>query len=304
MIRTFTGKNSFALQAELKELIKNAQKLGGDFAIEKIDASESDVDTILQAVQSLPFLSPSKLVIISSFQSNPILLERIVELVERTADGVDVVLVEPGLDKRKSYYKQLQKLTELKEFTDPKPQDLPNWLVKYAKEQGSSLSTSDAMYLVDRVGSSQQLLAREVEKLALSGEKISRESIDKLTDRSIQSTIFSLLDASFAGDRNKAIKIYREQRQARVEPQYIISMLTWQLMALAQAVFAQPQTESVLVAAGQSPFTARKSLNLAKNTTKAQIKKMINDLSELDLQTKTSADADAGIELFLIEITS
>jgi DNA polymerase III delta subunit len=136
------------------------------------------------------------------------------------------------------------------------------------------------------------------------GDKIMRTDIDKLTDQSVQSTIFSLLDAAFAGDSKKAISMYREQRSMRIEPQYIIAMLTWQLTALAQAVFAQPQTESTIVAAGQSPYSARKSLTLAKKISKAQAKKMIKDLSELDLQTKTNVDADAGLELYLLELTS
>lgn len=304
MVRMFTGKNSFGLQEKLHADIDEFEKEVGELGIERFDASESDVNTILQAVQSLPFLVPKKLVIVTQVQSNTALLDRIHEVVDRTADGVEVILVEPNLDKRKTSYKELQKLTTLTDFSEPSHDELPKWLVNYASKQGSELSHPDATYLIDRAGAGQQQLAREVEKLALVGEHITRKAIDALTDRSIQSTIFSLLDAAFAGDSKKAVQLYREQRQARIEPQYIIAMLTWQLTNLAQAVYANPKTESTLVSAGQSPFTARKSLGLAKHVSKSSIKKMITDLSELDVLTKTSADADAGLELFLIEITS
>ncbi len=303
MIQTLTGKNSYALQKELRQIIADTTAEVGELGIERFDASDSNVDSILLAVQSLPFLVPKKLVVVTQLQSNSALLDRIAELVERTADGVEVVLVEPQLDKRKSSFKELQKLTKLTDFSEPRPQELPTWIVNYAREVGTEISSADATYLVERVGASQQQLAREVEKLALVGDKVSRADIDALTDQSVQSTIFSLLDAAFSGNKSKAIQLYREQRQMRVEPQYIIAMLTWQLTSLAQAVFADPQTESTLVAAGQSPYAARKGLSLAKKTSKSQIKKMIRDLSELDLQTKTSADADAGLELYLLELT-
>ncbi|MCA9328501.1 DNA polymerase III subunit delta, partial [Candidatus Saccharibacteria bacterium] len=264
MIWTLTGKNSFALQAELRSLITQVQDEVGDLGIERFDASEVDATTVLQAVQSLPFLVAKKLVVVSSLQSNAELLDRIAELVDRTADGVEVVLVEPALDKRKSSYRDLKKLTNLTEFNEPSPQELPGWLVAYAKEQGSTLSSQDASYLVERVGANQQQLAREVEKLALAGD-ITKESINALTEQSVQSTIFSLLDAAFSGNSERALAVYREQRRARVEPQYILVMLTWQLTNLTQAVYADPQTESTLITAGQSPFTARKSLQLAKH---------------------------------------
>lgn len=302
MIRTLTGKNSFALQAALDKLVDGVMTEAGEFGIERFDASEAVADTLLQAVQSLPFLASKKLVIITNIQANGALMERLGELVERTAENVDVALVEPALDKRKATYKTLQKLTELTEFTEPKPQDLPAWAVDYAKEQGAVLSRSDASFLVERVGANQQLLAREIEKLSLYAQEIDKRTIELLTDQSVQSTIFSLLDAAFAGNSKKAVKLYREQRRARVEPQYIIAMLTWQLQALAAAVFAEPQTEATLVAGGQSPFTARKSLALARRVSKPAVRKMIVSLSELDAQIKTSADPDAGLELYLLSL--
>ncbi|MDO8266178.1 MAG: DNA polymerase III subunit delta [Candidatus Saccharibacteria bacterium] len=302
MVRTFTGKNSFTLHASLKEIVSDFLKKSGDFAVEKIDASETDVDSLLQSVQSLPFLSPEKLVVISNIQSNNTLMDRLEDLIDRTAEGVEVILVEPSLDKRKAGYKILQKNTELRDFKEPNPQDLPVWAVEAAKKNGANISRSDANFLVERVGANQQLLINEIQKLSLYNPDIDRHSIELLTDQSLQSTIFTLVDAAFAKNPKKAIELYREQRIARIDPHYIIAMLTWQLQALAQAVFAEEKTESHLVSLGQSPYTARKSIALSKKISKADMKKMIVDLSELDAQIKTNTDPDSALELYLLNL--
>jgi DNA polymerase-3 subunit delta len=302
MVRTFTGKNSFALASALKQIISDYDKEVGSLGIERFDASETEVDTLLQAVQSLPFLSPKKLIVVHSIQSNTALMDRIEEFVERVSDGVEVVFVDPNLDKRKSSYKTLQKLTALQDFKEVDGRNLPAWLLEYAKGLGADISTRDAQYLVNRVGSNQQQLAREIEKLTSYNPKISQKTIDVLTDQSAQSTIFSLLEAVFSGNTKRAIDLYREQRSLQLEPQYILAMFVWQLHTIAQAVFAESKTEASLVTSGQSPYTAQKSLHLAKAISRVRMKKMITDLSELDAQIKSSVDADTAIELYILSI--
>ncbi len=302
MVRTFTGKNSYALSAELKALNSTYLAEAGDFAVERIDASDSETNDILQAVQSLPFLSPKKLVIITNIQNNNGLCDRVSELVDRVAEGVEVIVVDPSPDKRKTYFKQLQKLTKVQNFVEQQPHDLSVWVKDLAKKLGAEISGADASYLVERVGANQQMLSVEIEKLSLYSSKIDKKSIELLTDQSMQSNIFSLLDSAFSGDSKRAVKLYREQRAARIDPHYILAMLVWQLHAIALAVHANPQTESTLISAGQSPFTAKKSIAIAKRITKQKFKKMVVELSELDAQIKTNSDADSGIELYLLNI--
>lgn len=304
MITTVTGKNAYALKAALKSTVGLAYKELGDMGIEKIDAQEADADTILQAVQSLPFLVPRKLVIVQNAQSNTELMNRIEEVIDRAADEVDVLLVGPSFDKRKSYFNILKKHTTLQEYNELKQFELPDFLVKEATKLGVTITKADAGYLVDRVGPDQMVLVSEIRKIAITTDTITRQGIDLHTEKSPQSNIFDMLDAAFSGNSKRAIELYREQRKMRVEPQYIIAMLTWQLNNLALAVFASPQSESTLTAAGQSPYAARKSLNLAKSTSKEAVKRYIADLTRVDVDIKTSAEADSALELYLLSLSS
>ncbi|MCP3704289.1 MAG: hypothetical protein GY954_15345 [Alteromonas sp.] len=138
--------------------------------------------------------------------------------------------------------------------------------------------------------------------MSLRTDKINRDIIDELTEPNPQSTIFEMLDAAFSGKKGRALQLYREQRKKRIEPQYVIAMLSWQLHNLALAAFADPATEQTLVTAGQSPFAARKSLNLARKISRADIRRYIQDLAGVDVQIKTSAEPDAALELYLMNI--
>ena len=304
MITVLTGKNDYALRAALDEILSKAEKEIGDIGIEKIDAAESEVDVILQSVQSLPFLAPSKLVVIYNAQSNQQLLDRIEEVIDRTVDEVQAVLVGPVFDKRKNAFKILKKRAAVHEFNELKPFETPKWVQTEAQRLGLKISTQDATYLVDRIGTHQMTLSNELRKMGIVHSEITRQVIDKLTEPNPQSNIFELLDAAFSGQKDRAITLYREQRKQRVEPQYIVAMLTWQLHNLAMAVFAQPQNETTLATAGQSPFTARKSLNLAQKITKNQLKTYIDDLAQIDVSIKTSADADSALELYLLKLAT
>lgn len=305
MVIVLTGKNAYALKATLDGIVSTARKDIGDIGIEKIDANEADIDTILQSVQSLPFLAPSKLVVVQNAQSNQALMDRVEEVIERTADEVKVVLVGPVFDKRKSTWNVLKKRADdVQEFSDMKPFELPKWVVEQAKGNGATINARDAAYLVDRVGPDQMMLASELKKLSINAAAIDRSAIDELTEQNPQSTIFEMLDAAFSGNKARAVELYRDQRKKRVEPHYIVAMLMWQLHALALAVFADPATEQTLVAAGQSPFSARKSLNLARKIRRSDVKKFINDLAELDVNIKTSAEPDSALELYLLSLTT
>jgi DNA polymerase-3 subunit delta len=302
MIQTLLGKNSYALQTYVRDQIDQVIARAGDFAVERLDASEVEVDTILQAVQSLPFLASEKLVIVTSVQANGLLMDRLDELIDRTAENVHVLLVEPSLDKRKSAFKLLKQKTTLKEFSELDSRLLSQWVRDELKQKDVSISSADASYLVERVGTNQQLIASELDKLTLYGNQITRDVIDKLTEQSLQSTIFELLDAAFSGRHAQAIKLYREQRAARVDPHYILAMLTWQLHAIGVAVHAPARTDQALIAAGIAPYTAKKVLALTQSMSKADYKQIVTALTELDAQIKTSVDADAGIELFLLSL--
>jgi len=305
MVITISGNNHFLLQKELNNLVADFVSKNGDLALEKIDGEEAEFERISEAIQSLPFLANKKMVVLRSPGAQKQFAEQIEELLQSIPDTTQVIIIEPKLDKRLVYYKVLKSKTDFREFVELDGQILSKWLVQEALDTGGKLSVIDANYLVERVGASQQLLASELEKLLNYNPNITKETIDLLTDPTPQSTIFELLDASFAGNRKKAIELYKEQKALKVEPQQIMAMIAWQLHALALVVTAGDSTpDQIAKEAKLNPYVVRKITNIARKTDLKDVKRLISDALTLDVRMKSEKiDPDDAILQYLLTIS-
>lgn len=306
MITTLTGANSFGLQAKLRELVDAFVAANGDLALERIDGQEQELAKIIEALNGLPFLAAKKLVVLRQPGTNKQFADEAEQLLNDLPETTDVILVEPKLDKRLVYFKFLKNNTEFIEFSELDPSGLARFLVDSAKQQGGSLSQSDARYLVDRVGPNQQLLSNELDKLLLYNKAITRQTIDLLTDPTPQSTIFQLLEAAFAGQAQKALDIYAEQRAMKVEPQQIIAMLAWQLHVLSVIKTAGDRPAGQIASEARiSPYVLGKSQGIANDLSLQELKRLVADLLEIDTESKsTNIDTDEALQLYLLKLSS
>lgn len=300
-----TGANSFALQARLHELVEAFVTENGDLALERIDGQETEIDKMSEALNSLPFLATKKMIVLREAGTNKQFVEDVEQLLSDLPETTDVILIEPKLDKRLSYYKFLKKNTDFLEFIELDQPGLVNYLVDGAKQQGGNLSAADARYLVERVGANQQLLSNELDKLILYSKKIDDRSIDLLTDATPQSTIFQLLEAAFAGNSKRALDLYSEQRALKVEPPQIIAMLAWQLQILAVIKTAgDKQSDQIARDAKLNPFVVSKSLGVARDLSLHEVKSLVSDLLEIDTESKsTNIDTDEALKLYLLKLS-
>ena len=306
MITTLTGENAFGLGEELRKLTAAFLAEHDEFGLERVDGEEAEYGRIAETLTSLPFLADRKLVVLRKPSANKEFIDKAEELLAGVPDTTDVVIVEPKLDKRLSYYKLLKKQTDFREFKELDPGGLARWLVAEAGEKGGKLSSADANYLVQRVGANQQLLANELEKLLLHDAQITRQSIELLTIATPQSTIFELLEAAFAGNAKRTMQLYREQRQLKVEPPQIVAMLAWQLHVLALIKAARDRSaEQIAGEAKLSPYVVKKSQGIARKLTIAQLKTLVADLLDIDVRSKrVGLDTDEALQNYLLKLAS
>ncbi len=300
------GENGFGLGLALRQLIDAFVAEHGDLALERIDAEEVDFARIRESLTSLPFLSSKKMVILRSPSKQKEFVEKFEQLLAEIPETTEVIIVETKLDKRLSYFKYLKSKTDFRDFPDLDQNGLVSWLNTAAKERGGLISSVDARYLIERVGPNQQLLSNELDKLLLYDAKVTHQTIDLLTEPNPQSTIFQLLEAAFAGNTKQAMKLYKEQRALKVEPQQIIAMLAWQLHVLAIIKTAGERgADEIAREAKLNPFVVRKSQGIARNLSQAELKSQVSDLLSIDTKTKrTSIDPDEALQNYLMQLAS
>jgi DNA polymerase-3 subunit delta len=306
VIRTLTGENSFASGEVISQLIDSFVAKYGDLTLERIDGEDDDFGNIQQALTNLPFLATRQLVVLRAPSKNKQFAEQFEQLLEAVPTTSDVIIIEPKLDKRLNYYKFLKKKTDFQEFPELDHNGLVRWLSLSVKERGGSLGSSDARYLVDRVGLNQQLLTHELDKLFLYSPHITRQTIDVLTEPVPQSSIFQLLEAAFAGYAKQTLDLYAEQRALKVEPQQIIAMLSWQLHVVAVIKAAgERSADQIAQEARMSPYVVRKSQSIAHQLSLADLRKRVADLAMIDKRLKrTPINPDEALQHYLLSLNT
>jgi len=305
MIITLTGANDHQRKRELANCVADFVANYGDMAVERFDGEDTAAPRMREALQSLPFLSERKLVVLREPAKQKAFSEDIAAILEELSDSTDLILYEPKLDKRSSYYKTLKKVTDFRDFTELDALALAKWATEYVAGKGGELTQRDATQLIVRIGTSQQLLQSELDKLLAYQPHITASTIELLTEPTPQSTVFELLDAAFAGKTERAFTLYKEQRALKIEPQAIIAMLAWQLHILAVVKAAGTRgVDEIAATAKLNPFVVRKSQALTRHLSLAHIKKLITDLLQLDMQLKSSAlDADEALQYYLLKLS-
>lgn len=306
MVITLTGENSFGLRAELRQLLAGFVAEHGELAVEQLDGQEAAFERMAEAVTGLPFLASKKLVVLRAPSTNKTFQERSEQLLAEIPKTTEVILVEPKLDKRLSYYKFLKRKTDFRDFPELDQAGLITWLVATAKQRGGSLSAADARLLTERAGLNQRLLANELEKLLLYDPQISRATIELLTDETPQSTIFHLMEAAFAGRHKQAMELYAQQRALKVEPAQIIAMLTWQLHVLTIVKTAGERPNGQIASEARlKPFVVEKSRSIARNLTPGRLKQLVSELLSIDRRLKrTDLDADEALQHYLLKLAN
>lgn len=306
MIVTLTGENAFGLGAELRSLTADFLCEHDEFGVERLDGEEADYARLQEALTSLPFLADRKLLLLRRPSANKEFTERAEELLGGVPETSDVIIIEPKLDKRLVYYKLLKKQTDYREFKGLDVSELGRWLVAEAVAKQGKISQADAVYLVQRVGANQQLLANELEKLLLHNAHISRQGIDLLTEATPQSTIFELLEAAFTGNAKRTMQLYKEQRALKVEPPQIIAMLAWQLHVLALIKAGKGRSADAIAGEAKlSPYVVKKSQGIARKLSLGELKTLISDLLEIDVRSKkVGLDADEALQNYLLKVAA
>jgi DNA polymerase III delta subunit len=163
------GEDDAKIDAWRGRVRRRAEDENGPGGLESLDARVSGPDEVAAALSTLTFGTGARYVLVDGAESwksadlEP--LER-----ELAAPAPDTVLVLIARGKAPArLVKAVQAVAgEHREYAAPKPWELPKWAAERAQEDGMQMDREAAKRLVELAGPSQQRIAREIEKLALT----------------------------------------------------------------------------------------------------------------------------------------
>lgn len=280
------GDNEFAIAQHIKKLRQQYAKKYQDALDEVIvDVAVEGYGVLEQSLMALPMFFSHRLVIITGVVSLKDQIEQLKNLLEKVPESTVAVIDGRGLDKRTRLYKLLAGLPQAKVFAAHSPQQRIAWIRTEAKRCGAAISTSEAQYLVQRVGEDEWLLSNEITKLALAAATITREVIDEHTPKNVHDSVFDLIETVGRGDTARAVAMYEQLAASGANDQQIVATLMWHYRVLTLALERADDVE--LKACGVKPYSLHKVATIVQRMSRADIRDAYEALLDADLDMKT-----------------
>ncbi len=201
-----------------------------DFNFDQFSGTETNTARIVQAANTLPFMSDKRLVIVKDVDKlSAEDISQLTKYLENPSPSTCLVLVASSVNKASRLYKAAEKSGEIAEYTLKTFNKTPNaWIKEQFGERGKLVSDAVARYLLHEVGVDLQRLSVEIEKISLYHESdriVDPEDIEPVVCRSYEASIFDLADS--IGERNihKAIENLHHLLQQKESPLGILNLV-------------------------------------------------------------------------------
>jgi DNA polymerase-3 subunit delta len=282
-----------------------------DFNFEVFDGGTASADDVVNAANTVPFMSERRLVIVRNVDKlDAGALERLAEYARDPAPYTCLVLVAAKIAKNSKLYRAVAKVGITYEYAAPKRSEYAAEVVKLLRERGKAIALTAAQVLVDIVGRDLRRLDIEADKLASfvkDADRVTVEDVRAVAAASAEASVFELCDAVGERDVTKALRVLRRLLDAGETPLGIQAMLGRHVRALigTRALAARGVApEAMAPEIGMAPWQARNVARQSGAYTPAELVTSLKGLAASEEEMKTSpTDAGLVIERWIVRTT-
>lgn len=313
-VYVLTGKEDYLIAQFKNKLLKaltgknSVRNLQGDMNFAYFHGKETDLVSVRDFAETLPFLSERRVVLIEDadiFNSSG---EYLANYLPNKPDTTYFVIVDHNVDKRSKLYKTTDSLGHVAEFKEQNEETLKKWIVGVVHGQNKNITNGALDELLKRVGFDMKLLETELEKLfcyCLEKDAIEKSDVEALTSVQIGDHVFDMIEAMGNKDRQKALDLYYQLLELKVAPMKTLSLLGRQFSILYSVKELRQKgfdKNKIAEKMDMKPFFMGKYLTQAGKFTLSQLKEAINDCAEYDEMIKKGNMVDQMcVELLLIK---
>lgn len=285
MTIVLTGDNSFEIDRAIRSL---REEFEGE--AELFDGETLTVAQLPDLLMGGTLFATQRLVIIKGLAAHKTLWAELPAWLERVSDDVQLVLVEPLLDKRTKTAKLLQKQADLREYkawTDRDRAAAVTWVGSEMVRCGGSITSAQAQQLVDRVRVDQWSLFHAIEKLAVL-DTITSEVISDVVEATPVENVFGLFEAALKGDGATVQRMIATLSLSE-DPYRLFGLLSGQAFHLA--ALAATDTSHTQVASDMKahPFALQKLVPYARRRGLHGASRAVHAFADADRDMKRSA---------------
>ncbi len=278
-----------------------------------------DVDELAVSLQVVPFVSEYNVVVIKDLDFADFSAadgERIIDLISSVSGDSIVIITYPtkleskvnAKDKKlKELAKKKGSVLELNKLTG---QALQKKLISWASKRNIVLSPQTANVIIEYSGTDLNALKNELEKLCSyvgEGGEITKENVDMLVTKNLESSVFDLSKAVVYHDSTTAFKVLDRLFYQREEPLSILAVLSSAYVDMYRARIAvKCGSRSADLAKWfnyKSEYRLKHAESDSKRTSTAVLRKSIDAIAKTDIALKsTRADSRTQLELLIVKL--
>ena len=303
----FEGSEEYIKGQAISRLCQQVLPEGME-AMNLTELHNPSADELIAAAETLPFLSEKRIVIVRDLdalgtgkKADEASAEAITAYLERLSPTTSLVFMVKGkADGRKKLYLTLKKKATMVDFSRMSEAEASSWAMRTMKALGKRLDTTAAQKLVFSVGSDAALLKQEMEKLAgFLGEReeVQDEDIDTICVKTLESTVFQMVDAQVGGQNGQALLLLKTVLEGGEDRFMVLSMLLRQyrilyhMRCLLEERVPQAQLGNLL---GIPPFAVSRSQAQARRYSKEKLKAAYDYLYDLEYRLKSGQSPQEG----------
>ena len=281
-------------------------------AVSNYDGEKAEFPDVIDDLQTLPFLSQYRLVVISDadkfITANREKLEAYLDKPSATGILLMTVKTFPGNTR---LAKKAAKVGWVYKYEELKPAELPKFVTEYARSEYKLGIKSDAVkLLIGLTGDSSGELVNEIDKIAAylvgSGSKeITCHEIELLVGNNRQYDAFNVIDAISKGEPSRALELLDQILSKSRDAEYgLVGAFAWYFRKLysgrvmySNRVSPREIPRSVGIWHNQDAF-----LKLVSSMSGRDVAMALQRLADIDHATKTgSGTVKSGLEKFIVE---
>ena len=277
--------------------------------------ADVDAEAVITAARRFPMMAERQLVVVKEAQ----LMKDIEQLSLYCANPLDstvlvILLHRAAVDKRKGFYKSVQKVGVVVDSPAVRDYEIVNWITRYYDGRGLQIEPPAAQLLAESAGTELSTIVIETDKLLKNlpeGEtRISVSDVEKNVGISRQYSIFELTRELSLKNAAKALKIATHIGTAAkfAMPMAVSALYThfYRLLKYEAALAKDPrmgQQERAAVL-GVNPFFLREYDAAVRNYPVPSAMKVIAMLCEFDYLGKGGDGAATTPDQLLVELTA
>lgn len=304
----FYGEETYRRETAVGMIRRRLSPEGGfDWDTVELRGRSVTADIIAEAVSTPPVSAERKLVLVREFDP---LKNDITELAASLSEDVCLIfdMEDPAWkpDKRTKAYKELSKYGFFAEFNTASPEELEGFIRRCFKDRGHSIDRPEVEYLIFLCTNLMAGLLNEIEKIAAyaHGERITREDIDAVASRAVESRIFEMCDELAANHTGRALTMLSDletSREPAIAVTAVIARQFRQLYAARLALESGRDRAAIMQLTGlRFPYHANRLIDSARRMPLPLLRYALIACMEADADLKSSRAADYDTVRMLI----